>query len=57
MLNKRTQEIVGAHILSPDAAETINIFAMAINKKMTAGDIKGTIFTYPSWINDVKSMV
>ncbi|MBC6999345.1 NAD(P)/FAD-dependent oxidoreductase [Cytophaga sp. FL35] len=57
ILNKRTQEIVGAHILSPDAAETINIFAMAINKKMTAGDIKGTIFTYPSWINDVKSMV
>ena len=57
ILNERTEEIVGAHILSPDAAETINIFAMAINQKMTADDLQGTVFTYPSWINDVKSMV
>jgi glutathione reductase (NADPH) len=57
LLNERTDEIVGAHLLGPEAAETINIFAMAINAKMTARDLKTTIFTYPSWVNDVKSMV
>jgi glutathione reductase (NADPH) len=57
ILNERTQEIVGAHILGPDAGETINILTMAINTKMTADDLQGTIFTYPSWVNDIKSMV
>lgn len=57
ILNQRTNEIVGAHLLGPEAGETINIFAMAINMGMTADQIKQTIFTYPSWANDVKSMV
>ncbi|WP_419213543.1 dihydrolipoyl dehydrogenase family protein [Maribacter sp. X9] len=57
ILNDRTGEIVGAHLLGPEAAETINIFTMAINSKMTDKDIKSTIFSYPSWANDVKSMV
>lgn len=57
LLNERTEEIVGAHLIGPEAGETINLFTMAINNQMTAGDIKRTIFTYPSWANDVKSMV
>jgi glutathione reductase (NADPH) len=57
LLNERTEEIVGAHLIGPEAAETINLFTMAINSKMTADDIKRTIFTYPSWANDIKSMV
>jgi glutathione reductase (NADPH) len=55
--NSRTQTIVGAHILSGDAAETINLFAMAITNKTTTEAIKKMIFTYPSWCNDIKSMV
>jgi len=57
IMNARTNEIVGAHLLGPDAGETINIFTMAINNNMTDSDIKSTIFSYPSWVNDVKSMV
>ena len=57
ILNERTEDIVGAHILGPEAGETINLFAMAINNKLTARDIKRMIFTYPSWANDLKSMV
>lgn len=57
LLNERTEEIVGAHIIAPEAAETINLFTMAINNKMTAKDVKRTIFTYPSWGNDIKSML
>ncbi|CDF80175.1 glutathione reductase [Formosa agariphila KMM 3901] len=57
LINERTNEIVGAHILGPYAAETINLFAMAINLKLTTMDLKNMIFTYPSWSNDIKSMV
>ena len=57
IMNERTGEIVGAHLLGPHAGETINIFAMAINHKMTGDDLQRTIFTYPSWVNDSKSMV
>ncbi|OQD43586.1 pyridine nucleotide-disulfide oxidoreductase [Croceivirga radicis] len=57
LLNERTGEIVGAHLLGPDAGETINTFALAINHKMTEDDLQGTIFSYPSWVYDTKSMV
>jgi len=57
ILNERTGIIVGAHLIGPDAGETINLFTMAINQGMTAKQIKQTIFTYPSWSNDIKSMV
>ncbi len=57
IINDRTGEIVGAHLLGPDAGETINIFTLTINNKMTDRDIKSTIFSYPSWGNDIKSMV
>ncbi len=57
LLNERTEEIVGAHLIGPGAGETINLFTMAINNKMTAKDVKRTIFTYPSWGNDIKSML
>ena len=57
IMNDRTGEIVGAHLLGPDAGETINIFTLAVANKMTEKDIKSTIFSYPSWGNDIKSMV
>lgn len=57
IVNKRTNEIVGAHILSSKAAETINLFAIAINNKMTTDEFKKQIFTYPSYASDAKSML
>ncbi|MGB1211103.1 MAG: dihydrolipoyl dehydrogenase family protein [Lacinutrix venerupis] len=55
--NKRTEEIVGAHILSERANENINLFSMAISTKMTVSEFKRLIFTYPSYSNDLKSML
>ena len=57
LINQRTDKIIGAHLLGPHAAETINLFAMAINNAMTTNDLQQSIFTYPSWGNDIKSMV
>lgn len=55
--NRRTKVILGAHLLGPEAAETINLFSMAIQNGLTTEEIKKFIFTYPSWANDIKSMI
>lgn len=57
LVNQRTNQIVGAHILSDEANETINVITTAMNNEMTVSDFKKTIFTYPSYSNDLKSML
>lgn len=49
--------ILGAHLFGPDAAETINIFALAISEGLTAKALKSVLFTFPTFINDVRDMV
>lgn len=55
--NERTKEIVGAHLLSSEANEAINVFTTAINAKMTTDEFKKMIFTYPSYASDLKNML
>nr|WP_321221413.1 NAD(P)/FAD-dependent oxidoreductase [uncultured Psychroserpens sp.] len=55
--NERTNKIVGAHLLSAHANETINILTTAMNNDMTVDQFKKMIFTYPSYANDLKSMM
>ncbi|WP_405606519.1 dihydrolipoyl dehydrogenase family protein [Polaribacter sp. Asnod1-A03] len=57
IINKRTDVIVGAHLLSTEANECINIMMMAIDKKMTVSQFKKLIFTYPSYTSDLKNMM
>ncbi|WP_431132906.1 dihydrolipoyl dehydrogenase family protein [Psychroserpens mesophilus] len=57
LVNERTNRIVGAHLLAAKAIETINILSMAIKNAMTVDDFKNQIFTYPSYSNDLKSML
>ena len=56
IINKRTDEIVGAQLLSQMANENINIFVLAINNKMKVSEYKKMIFTYPSFSSDLKNM-
>ncbi|MEH6408429.1 MAG: NAD(P)/FAD-dependent oxidoreductase, partial [Leeuwenhoekiella sp.] len=57
LIDKKTGFILGAHLLSWDAAETINMFVMAMYGKIDRDTLKGMIFTYPSWGGDIKAMV
>lgn len=57
LVDKKTGLVIGAHILSADAAETINMFVMAMCGKLDCSTLKGMIFTYPSWASDIKAMV
>lgn len=57
LVNELTDCIVGAHLLSSQANEAINLFSIAIQQKMTAYQFKKQIFTYPSYSNDLKKML
>ncbi|MBI3973464.1 MAG: NAD(P)/FAD-dependent oxidoreductase [Chloroflexi bacterium] len=49
--------ILGAHILGPHAEETINLFALAIRKGLTAADLEALPYAYPTHASDVWYMV
>ena len=54
---KRTELILGAHLLGPSADEMINLFAIAIRHGLTANDLKDVIFAYPTHASDLTYMV
>lgn len=49
--------IVGAHLLGHAAEETINLFALAMKFGLTATDFKSTLFAFPTFASDVRTMV
>ncbi|MCU1260552.1 MAG: pyridine nucleotide-disulfide oxidoreductase [Bryobacterales bacterium] len=57
LVDEANGRILGAHLLGPDAGETINIFALAIRKGLTVTDLKDMIPAYPTLASDAKYMV
>ena len=57
LIEEQTGCILGAHLLGPDAAEIINIFALAIRKGLTSTDLKDIIYAYPTVASDVPYMI
>jgi glutathione reductase (NADPH) len=57
LIDEPTGRILGAHLLGPDAGETINIFALAIRKRLTSADLKDVVFAYRTLGSDVKYMI
>jgi glutathione reductase (NADPH) len=56
LIEEGTGRIIGAHVLGPDAAEVINIFAVAIRLRIPADDLKQVLFAYPTYGSDVRFM-
>lgn len=57
MTNKRTGQILGAHILSNEADALINFFALAIELKLSIRDLKKITYAFPTAIADIPSML
>ncbi len=57
LVEKGTGRILGAHVIGPGAEEQINLFTMAMGAGLTANQLKGVIFAYPSYASDLGSMV
>ena len=57
IINNETDLILGAHLIGPNAEETINLFALAIKAGMKAIDLKSIPFTFPSDGSDLAKML
>jgi glutathione reductase (NADPH) len=57
LVQKKTGQILGAHLIGPGAEEQINLFTMAMGSRLSANQLKGIIFAYPSYASDLGSMV
>lgn len=52
-----TERILGAHLVGPEAAEVINLFAVAIRGDLTATDLKGMLYAFPTAAHDIRFML
>jgi glutathione reductase (NADPH) len=57
LVDKETDQIIGAHLLGPNAEEIINIFTLAMNAGIKSSDLKKTIFSYPTNASDIVYML
>jgi glutathione reductase (NADPH) len=57
LVEKRTDQIVGAHLLGPHADETINLFALAMRNGISASRFKEMLWAYPTHGSDTAYMV
>ena len=57
LVDEESDLILGAHLVGPHVDEVINLFALAMRHKLTAADIKSTIFAYPTGASDIGYML
>lgn len=57
LVDKETDQIIGAHLLGTNAEETINLFTLAMNAGITASVLRKTIFSYPTNASDIGYML
>lgn len=57
IIDKETDLILGAHLIGPNAEETINLFALAMRAGIKASDIKTIPFAFPSDASDIGRML
>ena len=57
IIDKDTDLILGAHLIGPNAEETINVFAVAMQAGMKAIELKTFPFVFPSAASDIVKMV
>ena len=57
LIEKGTGKILGAHLLGHGAPETIHLFAFAITYGVTAEQLAGAVYAYPTFSSDIKFLV
>ncbi|MBD2755645.1 dihydrolipoyl dehydrogenase family protein [Spirosoma validum] len=57
IVDKETDQILGAHLLGSGFDEVINLFTLAMKHGITAKELGDTLFAYPTHASDLKSML
>jgi glutathione reductase (NADPH) len=57
LIDKKSDRIVGAHLLGPHAEDIINMFALAMRNDIPARELADMQYAYPSGSSDIPYMV
>lgn len=57
LVEEKTDQVLGAHLVGPHADEVINLFALAIRQRLPAEALRTTMFAYPTGASDVGYML
>ena len=57
LIEEGSDRILGAHLVGPEAAEVINMFALAIRADLRVKDLKTMVWAYPTATSDVPYML
>jgi len=57
LVDARTDRILGAHLLGPDADEVVNLFALAMRAGLTTDRLKAAPLAFPTSGHDARAMV
>jgi glutathione reductase (NADPH) len=57
LIDRQDDTLLGAHLARHHAAETINLFALAVQHGITATTLANTLWAYPTMASDIKMMV
>ena len=57
LIEKQSRRILGAHIFGDRAEELINVFALAIREELTADQLRGTLYAYPTHGSNIQYML
>ncbi|WP_221583896.1 NAD(P)/FAD-dependent oxidoreductase [Microbacterium sp. G2-8] len=57
VIDTATDRVLGAHLLGPEYAELVNLFAMAIRLGLTTEQLSSVTMSYPSVGSDLSSML
>ena len=56
IVNEDNDQILGVHLVGPEAAEVINLFAIVVAKNLKVNELKNVVFAYPTWGSDIPYM-
>ena len=57
LVDKKSDQVVGAHILGHHGEELIHLFAMAMRHGISATDLRASVYAFPTFSADIKSLI
>jgi glutathione reductase (NADPH) len=57
LIDKRTDRVIGAHLVAHAGEGLIHIIALGIKHGITAGDLGDLVYGFPTFSADIKSML
>ena len=57
LVDRRSERILGAHIIGHHGEELIHLFALAMRHGLRADDLRSALYAFPTFSADMKSLL